>query len=180
MRFEYALTREDYDQAGSFEGSKRGNQLPLRAAYTACAAGFLLLMKQDEVAVWIAPALLIGLGLFLIVQPTLSAHRRADRHWAECERIRRTVFVDATLDSLSLRSEFFETRFKWEMFDHAAETSGLFLIYQTPTDLLVVIPKRSVPTGEDLDELRTLLKLKTPKPVRGFPVVYQNNSSKDE
>jgi hypothetical protein len=171
MNLEYEITREDYFQAGrAVAGARpRPSWIHRAAPYLTFAAGFILMAKHDEVAGWLAPAGLMIAGLMWGLQPVWLAHAAAERAWNESRFARRPIHLTIDDDGLNVRTELRQSQVRWDAIDHFQETRDLFLLYLTPSELYTLIPKRSFPSGPQLDEFRALLAKKV-RPANGAPV----------
>jgi hypothetical protein len=158
MHLVYEIHREEYFQAARVQGGQLANPwLPRAVPYAACALGFLLLLKRDEMPTWGAPALLICMGAVLAIHGVWGAYAAAEKGWGETKRKWRRTQLHTTSERLRFVTDVSDSSYRWEVFDHFGESRDLFLLYQTRSQISYFIPKRCFSSRADVDEFRALL-----------------------
>jgi hypothetical protein len=173
MRISFELTFDDYTEACRAMSSVKqvaGSRLFYAVAYATVAFGFLFLITRFDGGGPVAPLCLIAIGFFMLVHPIYTAYRDQAEAWRESERLRGSVTIHATSDALTWEGLHINVQYSWNAFYRVLETRNLFLIYQTSTQLGLIIPKRAFDENE-LKEFQLLLEEKISLPNHGFPVI---------
>ena len=171
MTFTFEITEAEYREAAVVmaRGQPDGYAPLRRAAALAGGFGGAALLIDRRPYAWVAPALLVAFGLFVMIYPLLRRPEAADDGWAEYAAAGPQTW-EVTEQSVMFETAFGVSRYGWHAFTRVAETPNLFLLYHGGTPMLV--PKRAFPDPDQLAAFRLLLQATLVRPAaRGFPVV---------
>jgi hypothetical protein len=176
MRIEFALQEMEYHEASRAMGSATKDWFrPLRiAGCIGAGAGFALLLGTEP-SNWIAPIVLILLGLFIPIYPAFYSWRKLDAGW---ERFAEAgiLVVEFSHESLLYETVHTSTRCSWYAFDRFMETSRLFLIFRQGQP--VIVPKRALLEQQGVALLRSILEEYLSRRQPAFAVKVQTEKSK--
>jgi hypothetical protein len=119
---------------------------------------------------WLTPALLIGIGLFVMCYPWLVFNHRSSTAWRDAD-VGQVVW-EFCLDRIRCTSADSEVILNWGAFRRFSETKRMFVLYRGGGSA-TGIPKRAVGGLEQMRALRALLHEKLDRPSLGFPVVMR-------
>jgi hypothetical protein len=175
MRLDFERTRADFESAAATHWRRLERQPnPYKKLIWLCyvVAGVGLILVADEGArkmTWLAPSLLIVVGIGFPAWMAWAGHSVREKQWREADHVLGPVVYDFSEEQIAAKGQLSESVMRWELFRNWAEGGGAFLLYQTP-NTYVVIPKRVFKSDTDMAEFRGILRRKLAEPVRGFPV----------
>jgi hypothetical protein len=173
LKFTYEIIQQEYAEACRVQAQVRGDsgRVMRWVALGVTALGTLLLAETSGAGHWIAPLLLVGLGLFTLIYPTWSAYSAADRNWREASAKGLAQTLEADDGGIHVDGATLTVHYQWTAFDHFLETRSLFLIYQTRTSIALMVPRRALNDAGLLAAFRQLLERCIPPRTGGFPVI---------
>ena len=168
MKLEFEITEPEYREATTAASNTRSDSYrPLRVAgVIGAAAGFALLFEADRTD-WLAPALLVLLGLFLPIYPSLRYRRAVDDGWQTYSTLGPVVW-EFSPEGVHFKSALINTYYSWYAFKSFSETPKVFLLYRGGTP--AVISKRAFADARQEAEFRSLVKTMLTRPEAAFPV----------
>lgn len=173
MTITFEITEAEYREAMAVAARAQPDAYaPLRrAGLLAAGLGGAALLVDRRPYAWVAPAVLVALGLFVAVYPLLRRPDAAADGWAAYAATGPQAW-DVTEQAVAHASAYGAGRCGWHAFARFAETPTLFLLYQG--DAPLIVPKRAFPDADQLAAFRSLLRAKLSRPaVHGFPVVVR-------
>jgi hypothetical protein len=175
MRIEFALQELEYYEASRAMGrTTKDGYRPLRiAGCIGAGAGFALLLASGRNN-WLAPIVLIVLGLFVPIYPVFYSWRKLDAGWERFAAAGMLV-VEFTDQSLLYETVHTSTRCSWYAFDRFMETSHLFLIFRGEQP--VIIPKRALLEQQGVALFRSILEEFVSRRQPAFAIKVQTEKS---
>jgi len=173
IRLEFELSREDWKEAVWLYYRKREPQndplkLLMYVGYAATALGFLLLVKRPDGGGWLAPVVLVVVGLLIPLRLTAVKFSQQNDLWYESERLIQPTVWEFD-DDIRIASIHTQVIYQWGAFNRWVEGPTVILLYRT-ADQFHAIPKRAFTDPEQAAQLRRMLDERLAAPVRGFPV----------
>lgn len=142
---------------------------PVRiVGYVSAAAGFALLFgaPPDQ---WLAPVLLVLVGLFLPIYPWLRQRSAVRDGWKNFSDPG-PLTIDFSGECILSENQWGSARLTWYAFDGFTETPGLFLIHRRHSRQPLIVSKRALADPAQMAELRTLLETMLVRPAPAFPM----------
>ena len=179
MRIVYEITREDYDEACAVHGAQAGNRSDIWTGTMIMATGFFLLLKQEELPPWLAPAVVIVLSVGLLVVPIRNRYAAVERGWKAFASDRTAQPISLTMDEQGIHksSVHWSSHVQWSAFALFRETRGLLLLYYDDAgrDVAELVPKRAFASEADAAGAAEMIRAKLQRVRGAFEVIPPKN-----
>lgn len=173
MKFAYLMTAEDHDEANRVLADMLPDpyRLVRGMSLIVIAIGFLVFFKDIPFGRQIVSGVLISYGLFILLYPILKFSRSVEEAWdVSFDRIAGAE-VEVTSDGILYSRPEFTMFMRWSVFTKWIETRSTFLFFENPTEVILMIAKRSLPSPEQLEEFRSIVRTHLVERAKGFPVI---------
>ena len=175
MEVNYQVTREDYEEVCRVQGARFASPKLIWIGCGLTAVAFVLLVKQADLAPWLAPGILLLVGLGVLVVPIWSAYAAVERGWrtASTGRAARPVTVTIEEEGISKASALWSAQIQWPAYGHFRETRGLLLLFYDDDglDLAEMLPKRTFRSDAEIAAVTELIRAKVGRVRKAFEVV---------
>jgi len=167
----FRFTREEAWEAIRAQLRSRKRSIWVRSfPYSVIAVGFLLFTGSVPELPWLAPALLMLVGLILLIGPIWHGYSSADRWMAgQSQALPAEHLIEE--EALTRKTAEICIQCQWAGLARFEETRRLFLLYVTADRAGFIIPKRAFQSEVDIENARRIFRQRIRRdPPSGFPV----------
>ena len=173
LRFE--LTYDEYVEACRASFKKQPQRWVFHVGWWGIfALGIVLWLRLRDSRDWDAPLALMVLALAQLLSQVWSTHSEVEKGWKEYDRVIQPATVEVGEEGVRYETPLTTIWMTWASFSDFIESRGLFLLYSTPTEVHLMLPKRGLVNPDQLEELRGLLKEKLQRVEGAFEVALSS------
>jgi hypothetical protein len=124
----------------------------------------------SDAAFSMGPWVLIFLVVWILVFRAIR--RQTRRNWEGQPNVQLEYRMDVSPQGISVANPVSSSAYRWEAFQRVLETPNMFILFLS-TLTFVLIPKRALPDGHGVDELRGMLRtMIAERPAPAFAVLF--------